>query len=61
MASVGVLAMTEQHGHRRLRRARNIFIHATRYARGIPVVRDSIFVTTVASAPVVIAIVAVLT
>lgn len=40
--------------------AQNIFIHATRYARGIAVARDSIFITTVASAPVVVAIVAVL-
>lgn len=41
--------------------AQNIFIHATRYDRGVAIARDSIFVTTVASAPVVVAIVAVLT
>lgn len=41
--------------------AQNIFIHATRYDRSVVVVRDAIFVTTLASAPVVFAIAGLLT
>jgi hypothetical protein len=39
--------------------AQNIFVHATRYGRGEVVARDSIFVTTVMSVPVLIVIAAV--
>lgn len=39
--------------------AQNIFVHATRYGRGEVVARDSIFVTTVLSVPVVFVIAAV--
>jgi malonate transporter and related proteins len=39
--------------------AQNIFVHATRYGRGEVVARDSIFVTTVLSVPVLIVIAAV--
>ena len=38
--------------------AQNIFVHATRYGRGEVVARDSIFVTTVLSVPVVVTIAA---
>ncbi len=38
--------------------AQNIFVHATRYGRGEVVARDSIFVTTVMSVPVLIVIAA---
>jgi predicted permease len=40
--------------------AQNIFVHATRYGRGEVLARDSIFVTTLASVPVVLVIAAVL-
>jgi predicted permease len=39
--------------------AQNIFVHATRYGRGEVVARDSIFVTTVLSVPVLFVIAAV--
>jgi malonate transporter len=39
--------------------AQNIFVHATRYGRGEVVARDSIFVTTVVSVPVLFVIAAV--
>ncbi len=38
--------------------AQNIFVHATRYGRGEVVARDSIFVTTVLSVPVLVVIAA---
>ncbi len=41
--------------------AQNIFVHATRYGRGVVLARDSIFVTTVLSVPVIIVIAALLT
>lgn len=40
--------------------AQNIFVHASRYARGVVLSRDVIFVTTMASAPVVFVIAALL-
>ena len=40
--------------------AQNIFVHATRYDRAVLVARDSIFVTTILSVPVMFAIVALL-
>jgi hypothetical protein len=40
--------------------AQNIFVHATRYDRGIVLARDSIFVTTVLSVPAVLVIATVL-
>jgi malonate transporter and related proteins len=39
--------------------AQNIFVHATRFGRGEVLARDSIFVTTVLSVPVVLVIAAV--
>ncbi len=41
--------------------AQNIFVHATRYGRAEVLARDSIFVTTVLSVPVIVVIAAVLT
>jgi hypothetical protein len=41
--------------------AQNIFVHATRYDRGVVLARDSIFVTTVLSVPAVFIIATVLT
>lgn len=41
--------------------AQNIFVHAIRYNRGVELARDSIFVTTVLSVPVIAIIVALLT
>ncbi len=41
--------------------AQNIFVHATRYGRGVVLARDSIFVTTFLSVPVIIAVAALLT
>lgn len=41
--------------------AQNIFMHATRYDRAVVLARDAIFVTTLASVPVVLAITALLT
>jgi predicted permease len=41
--------------------AQNIFVHATRYDRAVLVARDSIFVTTLASVPVMLLAVALLT
>jgi malonate transporter and related proteins len=38
--------------------AQNIFVHASRYGRGVVVARDSIFLTTVLSVPVVFLIAA---
>ncbi len=40
--------------------AQNIFVHATRYGRGEAVARDSIFLTTVLSVPVLVVVAAVL-
>jgi malonate transporter len=40
--------------------AQNIFVHATRYDRGVLVARDAIFVTTVLSVPALFAIAALL-
>ena len=40
--------------------AQNIFVHATRYDRAVIVARDSIFLTTVLSVPVLIVITALL-
>ena len=41
--------------------AQNIFVHATRYERAVLLARDAIFVTTLASVPVMFAVVAILT
>lgn len=41
--------------------AQNIFVHATRYDRGVVLARDSIFLTTVLSVPAMFVIVALLT
>jgi predicted permease len=41
--------------------AQNIFVHAARYGRGVVLARDSIFVTTVLSVPVIVVVAAVLT
>lgn len=41
--------------------AQNIFVHATRYGRGVVLARDSIFVTTFLSVPVIIVVAALLT
>ena len=41
--------------------AQNIFVHATRYGHGVVLARDSIFVTTVLSVPVILAVAALLT
>lgn len=41
--------------------AQNIFVYALRYRRGIALARDSIFLTTLASAPAILVIVALLT
>ena len=38
--------------------AQNIFVHATRYGRGVVLARDSIFVTTVLSVPVIVLVAA---
>ena len=40
--------------------AQNIFVHATRYDRGVVLARDTIFVTTVLSVPAILLITAVL-
>jgi predicted permease len=40
--------------------AQNIFVHATRYGRGVVLARDTIFVTTVLSVPAILLITAVL-
>ena len=40
--------------------AQNIFVHATRYGRGVVLARDSIFVTTVLSVPVIVLVAALL-
>lgn len=40
--------------------AQNIFVHATRYDRGVVLARDSIFLTTVLSVPAIFTIVALL-
>lgn len=40
--------------------AQNIFIHATRYDRGVVVARDSVFLTTVLSVPTILLITALL-
>ena len=40
--------------------AQNIFVHATRYGRGEVLARDSIFVTTVLSVPVIVLVAALL-
>ena len=53
----GVLAVTVLAA---LPTAQNIFVHATRYGRGEVVARDSIFLTTVLSVPVLVVIAAVL-
>lgn len=41
--------------------AQNIFIHATRYDRGVVIARDSVFLTTVLSGPTLLLIAALLT
>ena len=41
--------------------ARNIFVYATRYNRSTTLARDSIFVTTALSVPVLLTITALLT
>ena len=41
-------------------RDRNIFVHATRYDRGVVLARDTIFVTTVLSVPAILVITKVL-
>ncbi len=41
--------------------AQNIFVHATRYDRGVVLARDAIFLTTVLSVPVIFVITALLT
>jgi len=53
----GLLAVTVIAG---LPTAQNIFVHATRYGRGEVVARDAIFVTTLASVPVLLLVAAVL-
>jgi predicted permease len=40
--------------------AQNIFVHATRYSRAVVVARDSIFLTTMLSVPVLLVIAAAL-
>jgi len=55
--ATGVLAVTVLAA---LPTAQNIFVHATRYGRGEVVARDSIFVTTILSVPVLVVIAALL-
>ncbi len=40
--------------------AQNVFTHAVRYSRGVILARDSIFVSTILSVPVLIVIAALL-